>query len=78
MNIYTRLAGEVIQELGGYRLDVERAMAEGCQIDTWLFLRAGSDRYTELTRWGLDEEQRCQLDAAIKTELRRAQILGWR
>ena len=76
MNLYTKLALEVIGQLGGYRYDVERAIANGCTIDMWVYLRAGSDRYCEIVAWGLDAEGRKGLDCAIAVELRRQGILG--
>jgi len=76
MNIYTKLALEIIAELGGYRFDVERAAANDNQIDFWIYLRCGSDRYVEVISWGLDTEGRRALDCAIQVELRRQGILG--
>lgn len=78
MDVYSKLALEVIDQLGGYRCDVERAIAEGRDNEAILYLLAGSDRYVELTAWGLTADMLKQLDNAIRVELRRQSIIGWK
>jgi hypothetical protein len=72
MNIYTRLALEIIEGLGCHRAAVEQALAEsdGVFLAT---LAVVSDRYYELKQWGLSVDERRQLDAQIKVELKRIQ-----
>lgn len=73
MNPYTRLALEVIEDLGDHRVTVEAALVEGNGA-LIAALRICSDRYYELVSWALDLEGRKQLDSCIKVELKR---IGW-
>lgn len=73
-SIYTRLALEVVEQLGDHRMDVEDALAEGRDGALMATLRVFSPRYKELVSWALDLEGRKQLDSCIKVELKR---IGW-
>lgn len=71
MTVYTKLAQEVIEELGCHLPLVEQAIANHDDAEFMAVCRIASVRYFELVVWALDGEGRKTLDATIKSELKR-------
>lgn len=72
MDTYSKLAQEVIAQLGEGRPLVEEAIAADDYPVFCAALKFFSDRYYELVGWALDPTGRDCLEAAIRVELGRA------